>query len=122
MDYLYSIGRILIGLLFFLHGAQKLFGWFGGIGMNLPAFSLFWFAGIIELLVGAGITVGLFTRVAAAGGAVEMVIAYSMAHFPKGIIPLTNSGEPAILYLAAFLLILSQGAKKLSLSKLLFKR
>jgi putative oxidoreductase len=55
----YAIMRIIVGLLFFCHGAQKVFGLFGGInGAPVPLAALFGVAGVLELILGALVTVG----------------------------------------------------------------
>ena len=108
-QHFYIVFRVLIGLLFLAHGLQK-FGIFGG---NAVAFgTLFWFAGVIELIVGTLVTVGLITRIAALLGAVEMVVAYFLVHLSKGLNPLTNNGEPAVLYFAAFLILIAYGYQR----------
>ncbi len=117
--YLYLIFRIFVGLLFFQHGAQKLFGWFGGTTVQL--FSLFGLAGIIEFFGGILIAVGLFTRIVAFFTATEMIAAYFIAHFPKGLVPIMNNGELALLYMVAFLIILVNGAKRFGIDNVLFK-
>lgn len=106
-DYFYFVFRVLIGLLFFLHGVQKVFS-----PQPFPAFSLFWFAMIIELIVGVAIIVGGFTRIVALIGAIEMVVAYAYMHLPKGWNPLSNQGELAVLFFAAFLVLMTYGSKK----------
>lgn len=120
--YLYPVFRILIGLMFFLHGLQKMTGLFGGIdgARGLPlAFSLIWWAGIIEFVAGAFIALGVFSRFMAFISAIEMIAAYFIGHYPNGINPITNGGELAILYLASFLTIVQYGAKKWSIDKIL---
>ncbi len=122
-DYLFFIFRVLVAYLFFEHGTQKLFGWFGGInGASVPITSLFGAAGIIETVVGILIFFGLFTRLAALIGAIEMVIAYIKVHIPQNAIPLLNQGEPALLFFASFLVLLVYGARRFSLEKLLLKK
>ncbi|MEK6839443.1 MAG: DoxX family protein [Nanoarchaeota archaeon] len=107
--YFYFIFRVIVGLLFLLHGAQK-FGVFGG---DVVAFgTLFWFAGAIELIVGTLVVVGLLTRWAALVGAVEMLVAYFMKHASQGWNPLTNQGEPALLFLATFLVLMIYGYER----------
>jgi putative oxidoreductase len=82
---LYSIMRIIVGLLFACHGAQKLFGLFGGIGAAAaPLPSLMGMAGIIEFFGGLLIAIGLLTGYVAFVASGEMVFAYFMGHFPKG--------------------------------------
>lgn len=85
--------RILLGIVFFPHGMQKLFGWFGGYGfsasldaftkMGIPAFFAF-LAIIAEGFGWLGLITGLLTRVAAFAIAVEMVVAALMMHVQNG--------------------------------------
>jgi putative oxidoreductase len=123
-DQFYFGFRVIIGLLFFLHGASK----FGIIGdgnvagfataMSLPIWIAYLVAGV-ELLGGLGILTGFFTRLSAGGGAVVMVGAIVMAHVPKSIPGLIAKGGPevALLYLAAFLILMQSGSRKWSLEK-----
>lgn len=106
--YAYAILRIVVGLLFFQHGGQKIFGWFGGKPVD-PA-SLLGVAGIIEIAVGLLITVGLLAGYAAFIASGEMAVAYFMAHFPRGFWPLENDGEPAVLFCFIFLYMATRGA------------
>ncbi len=110
----YFAFRVIVGLMFMQHGAQKLFGAFGGNAVE-TYFSLFGLAGFIEFFGGLMIAFGLLTRVAALFGIADMIGAYSIAHFPQGWIPITNKGELAVLYFAAFLIIAVHGAKKFGL-------
>ncbi len=119
-DYFYAAFRILVGLMFVQHGAQKLFGALGGTQVQ-TMLSLFGVAGFIEFFGGLLITFGLFTRVAAFFGIADMLGAWYIAHMPKGWIPIQNGGELAALYFAAFLVILSQGTGKFGLDNL-FKK
>jgi putative oxidoreductase len=106
--YAYAIMRIVVGLLFVCHGGQKVFGWFGG--QPAPLMSLLGVAGIIELVLGALITIGFLTSYAAFIASGEMAVAYFMAHYPKSFWPLENQGEPAVLFCFVFLYIATQGA------------
>ncbi|MBI4154964.1 DoxX family protein [Candidatus Woesearchaeota archaeon] len=119
-DYFYLIFRIFIGFLFFQHGAQKLFGWFGKDPVALM--SLMGLAGIIEFFGGIAIFLGLFTRFIALISAIEMLVAYFYIHIPMGFIPIENKGELALLYFAAFLVLFTKGNKKFGLERLIFKR
>jgi putative oxidoreductase len=74
--------------------------------------SLMGLAMIIEVVGGALIILGLFTRTTAAIAAVEMLFAYFMAHASNGWSPLANKGEPALLFFASFLVLLAFGARK----------
>ena len=120
-DYFYLVFRVLVGLGFMLHGGQKLFGIFGSRGA-VDVFSLMGLAGIIEFFGGLLIIFGLFTAIVAAVSAVEMIVALIMAHFPGGINPLTNGGEPAMLYFAAFLAVMAYGPGRISLDRVLFSK
>lgn len=115
--YMFFIFRVIFGLVFMLHGMQKL-GWLGAAAKT----GLFLFVGIGEFMVGLGIALGLFTRLASIGGVIIMLGANIMAHWPNGINPLSNGGEAAILNLAAFLILFSLGAGKWSLNHLFFKK
>jgi putative oxidoreductase len=92
--YLYAIMRIVVGLLFTCHGAQKLFGVFGGLnGAAAPLFSLMGFAGVIEFFGGLLVAVGFLTGYAAFIASGQMAAAYFMEHFPLGFWPIQNYGE-----------------------------
>ena len=108
-NHLYVIFRIIVGLLFFMHGSQKLFGWFGSSSPT-PLVSLMGVVGIIEIVAGIAIAFGILTRLAAFGGLVVMIGAYTTAHLPKGLWPYQNGGELALMYLAAFLVLLAYGS------------
>jgi putative oxidoreductase len=112
---LYTLFRIVVGVLFAFHGAQKIFGAFGGQAM--PLMSQMGLAGMIELVCGLLVAIGLLTWVAAFIAAVEMVAAYSMAHMPRGLWPIQNGGELALLYCVAFLFIAARGAGMLSVDR-----
>lgn len=116
--YLYFVFRVLIGVIFFLHGGAKLL-W----NAQPPAmFSMFWFAGAIEIVAGALLVVGLFTRYVATITAIEMIFAWFIAHAPQGWNPLSNYGEPAALFFAAFLVLIAHGAGKWALDSRWKKR
>jgi putative oxidoreductase len=104
----YALFRIVFGLLFFMFGTQKLFGWFGG--QVPPIMSLFGAAGVIETVCGLLIMFGLFTRPAAFLASGEMAAAYFIAHFPQSPLPIVNMGERAAMFCFAFLHVASRGA------------
>ncbi|MBC6992342.1 DoxX family protein [Hymenobacter sp. BT491] len=120
-SYAYALLRLVAGLLFALHGSQKLLG-FPGDGHPVPLGSLMGVAGIIELVGGLLIMVGLFARPAAFLASGEMAVAYFMAHFPQSPWPAVNHGEPAILFCFLFLLIAAAGAGVWSLDGLRNRR
>jgi putative oxidoreductase len=103
-DAAYLILRVGAGFLFLCHGLQKLFGLFGGInGGPVPLASRFGVAGVIELVGGLLLIFGFFTRPVAVILLGEMVVAYIIAHLPRGAAPLQNGGEVALLYALIFL-------------------
>jgi putative oxidoreductase len=106
---LLALLRIVTGLLFLEHGLSKFFGFPIPFPMQ-PVPTLFLAAGIVELVAGALVTVGLFTRLAAFIASGEMAIGYFYGHFPKGFWPLVNGGEGAILYCFIFLFLAAAGA------------
>jgi putative oxidoreductase len=106
-----GIFRIVVGLLFALHGTAKLFGWPATKSGAVPFGTWpYWWAGLIELVVGLLVALGLFTRLAALLGSGTMAYAYFTAHQPDGVLPIQNGGELAVLYCFAFLLIAFAGA------------
>ena len=117
-----SAFRIIFGLLYTIHGSQKLFGWpVAAPGPIAVGDWPLWWAGLIEFVLGILITVGFFTRIAAFIASGEMAFAYFYNHWPplKGggtasFWPIENGGELAIMFCFAFLLIATTGAGTLS--------
>jgi len=110
-----SLLRVVAALLFFLHGTSKLFG-VPQFGMEEPEiFSLFWVAGIFELIGGALLIVGLYSRPVAFLLSGEMAVAYWTVHAPISIYPSENQGEAAILFCFIFLFIAAAGPGRWSL-------
>jgi putative oxidoreductase len=110
-DHIYALVRIIVGLLFACHGAQKVFGWFGGVaGGPAPLPSLFGVAGLLELFLGALVAVGFLAGYAAFLASGEMAVAYFIAHFPQGFWPISNGGELAVLFSFIFLYMAARGA------------
>lgn len=104
----YALMRIVTGLLFACHGAQKLLGVLGG--QQVPLASQLGLAGVIELVGGLLVAIGFLTSIAAFISSGEMAAAYFMAHAPKGALPIQNGGELAVLYCFVFLYIAARGA------------
>jgi len=105
---LLAILRIVAGLLFLEHGTSKFFSFPVPFPMH-PLPTLLVAAGVIELIAGALITIGLFTRMAAFIASGEMAVGYWMMHFPKSPWPVANQGEAAILFCFVFLYICAAG-------------
>ncbi len=107
---LLSVLRIVTGLLMLHHGTAKLLGFpFIANYTSLKIFSLNGIAGTLELVGGALVTLGLFTRPVAFILSGEMAVAYFMAHAPEGFFPLLNQGELAALYCFVFLYLAAAG-------------
>jgi len=124
-DQMYFVFRVFVGLLFTQHGAQKLFGWFGGVAgdsVAVPLVSLMGLAGVIEFFGGLAIAFGFFTRLVATAAALEMIVAFFMVHVKQGWIPFLNQGELALLYFASFLALIVLGNKKWNLEQALLKK
>ena len=117
--YALSLLRIVVGFTFSLHGYQKLFGLFGGIGHGraVPAASLLGAASILEIIGGALIFLGLYTRPVAFILCGEMAVAYFQQHALHGLWPISNGGELAVLYCFIFLLLVSAGAGPWSIDR-----
>ncbi|MFQ5620430.1 MAG: DoxX family protein [Candidatus Nanoarchaeia archaeon] len=117
-DKLYVLFRVLVGLLFFQHGLQKVFGLLGGTAQT--AWTLMWGVGVFELLVGLFIALGLWTRLSSLVGMIIMAAAYYQAHW--GFPPIVTKGELAALYFAAFLGLFVYGNGKASLEQAIWKK
>jgi putative oxidoreductase len=105
-----SVLRIVAALTFMEHGLSKLFGFPVWPANGGPAaFTLLWFAAIIEALGGLLLALGLFARPVAFIMSGEMAIGYWMAHAPKSFFPLINGGDAAVLYCFVFLYIAAAG-------------
>lgn len=109
--------RVVAGFLFIQVGGMKLFGWFGGMpGGATAAFpSQIWFGGVLEVFGGLLMILGLCTRPVAFVLSGEMAVAYFQFHQPRGLFPIQNHGELAVLLCFIFLLFAAQGAGPWSL-------
>jgi putative oxidoreductase len=105
----YAILRIIAGLMFAMHGTQKLFGW---PGTKDPAtVPLMITAGVIEVVAGVLIAIGLLTSWMAFISSGEMAVAYFKAHaHPIFSWPILNDGELAVLYCFVFLFMAGYGS------------
>jgi putative oxidoreductase len=118
---LYTLFRIVVGVLFAFHGAQKIFGW---LSTKAPPVlgSQLWFGGLIELIGGSLIALGLFTRCAAFVASGTMAVAYTQFHWKLALtdwqwLPIVNKGELAVLYCFVFLFIWIHGPGSASLDR-----
>jgi putative oxidoreductase len=112
----YVLLRVVAGLAFAQHGAQKLFGVLGGSAVELATQR--GAAGIIEFVGGIMIALGLFTSPIAFLASGEMAWAYFQAHAPRGFWPIQNGGELAVLYCFIFLYLSAAGSGKLSIDSI----
>lgn len=121
-----SLLRAVAGLLFFLHGTQKLFavpgGGVGPGGGAVHLASLFGLAGCIETFGGALICLGLFTQIAAFIASGEMAFAYFMVHNPRSIFPILNHGETVVLFCFIFFYLAFAGGGLYGLDAIVRKR
>ena len=118
--YARSILRIVTGLIFLEHGTQKFLSFPGGerAGSGLALGDLGAYAGLVELVAGALIALGLFTRPAAFLASGTMAVAYWYAHAPQNFFPVNNGGDAAILYCFVFLYFVFAGPGPWSLDSM----
>ena len=107
----YHVLRTVAGLMFAFHGMQKVFGVFGS--SQPPLMSQMGLGGVIELVAGAMIALGIYTRWAAFIASGTMAVAYMQFHWKfqmdENAIPTINKGELAAVYCFLFLFIACQG-------------
>jgi putative oxidoreductase len=111
----YGAMRFVVAALYTCHGAQKIFGAFGG--HKVPHDSIFFVAGVIEIVVGPLIAIGLLTRIAAFIASGEMAAAYFKQHAPHSFWPIVNKGELAVAFCFVFLFVFAFGPGRLSLDR-----
>lgn len=127
------IVRMPVGLILASHGAQKLFGWFGGYGLEgtgqwmasiglEPGYLMALLAGSAEFFGGLALILGLFTRPAAALSAFTMLVAIFSVHFEHGLFISNNGYEFALALLAATAGLAIQGAGSYSIDSALAKK
>src|SRR5437870_10711548 len=137
-DYALFVARLILGIVFFAHGAQKMLGWYGGgvytatmhyftQTQGIPAPFAF-LAITAEFFGGLGLIFGLLTRIAAFGIVVNMIVAILMVHLPNGLF-MNWSGkqkgegyEYHLLAIALGWLLIVKGAGALSIDRLMSSR
>lgn len=126
----FSVLRILVGLIFMAHGAQKLFGLFGGYGLEgtgqwmesiglTPGYAMALLSGSAEFFGGLAVVLGLLARPAALVLSVTLIVAIFTVHIGNGLFMSNNGSEFALALLGGTLAILIEGAGRLSLDRLL---
>ena len=122
----YFLLRVVAGLLFFQAGSLLVLGWFGGMpgkaGSTAPLMSQVGIGGLLEFFGGIAIMLGLFTRPVAFILSGEMAVAFWQFHAPKGLWPIVNHGEPAVLFCFIFLYMAAHGAGDWSLDALIRRK
>jgi putative oxidoreductase len=122
--------RVPVGIILAAHGAQKLFGWFGGYGLEgtgqwmasiglEPGYLMALMAGSAEFFGGLALILGLLTRPAAAVGAFTMLVAIFSVHFEHGLFMSNNGYEFALALFAATAALAIQGAGSFSIDNVL---
>jgi putative oxidoreductase len=125
--------RVGTGVIFAAHGAQKLFGWFGGYGLEgtagwmtsiglEPGLLMASMAGGAEFIGGLLLIVGLLVRPAALMLAVTMVVAIVTVHLPNGLFLANNGYEFGLALLAVSIGLVLRGAGSLSVDSVLQAR
>ncbi|MDY6943894.1 MAG: DoxX family protein [Pseudomonadota bacterium] len=124
--------RIPVGIIFVAHGAQKLFGWFGGYGLEgtgqwmasislNPGYLMALLAGSAEFFGGLALILGLLVRPAAAVLAFTMIVAILAVHIGNGLFMSNNGYEFGLALLAASVALVISGAGRGSLDAMLAK-
>jgi putative oxidoreductase len=120
----YTLLRVGAGLLFAVHGMQKIFGVLSKVPP--PVGSQLWIGGLIELVTGLAIAAGAFTVWAAFLASGTMAVAYVQFHwklsFDAGFFPVVNKGELALLYCLVFFYVACRGAGRWSVDSVLARR
>ena len=125
--------RVPVGIIFVAHGAQKLFGWFGGYGLEgtggwmesiglAPGVLMALLAGSAEFFGGLALVLGLLTRPAAFALSIAMLVAIFSVHFANGLFMSNNGYEFGLALLAASVSLLFSGAGKASVDSLIAKK
>ncbi|MDF9617612.1 DoxX family protein [Pseudomonas entomophila] len=125
-----SVVRILVGVIFMAHGAQKLFGLFGGYGLEgtgqwmesiglAPGYFMALLSGSAEFFGGLALVLGLLARPAALALTVTLVVAIFSVHINNGLFMSNNGYEFALALMAGTVAVLIEGAGRLSLDRLI---
>ncbi|MBG9991467.1 DoxX family protein [Pseudoalteromonas sp. NZS37] len=125
--------RVPVGLILAAHGAQKLFAWFGGYGLEgtgqwmasiglEPGYWLAMMAGSAEFFGGIALAIGLLTRPAAVVAGFTMMIAIFSVHISNGLFMANNGYEYALTLLVVTVVLAIQGAGSFSLDNVLVKK
>lgn len=125
-----TVVRVLVGIIFIAHGSQKLFGAFGGYGLEgtgqymaslglTPGYLMALLSGSAEFFGGLGLVVGLLARPAAVVLAATLVVAIFSVHISNGLFMANNGYEFALALLGGVIAVLIEGAGRLSIDRTL---
>lgn len=121
--------RLTIGLAFFLHGAQKVFGWFGGSGLEKWSEYLAsqnyskpiaYLAAYVEMIAGILLIAGVFTKLSAGSMLIFMLFAVWIAHFEKGYFSQKGGYEYQLLLIVSCVVLIILGGGEFSIDKYIF--
>ena len=116
---LLSVLRIVTAFLYMAHGTMKWFAFPAPFPFPITLGSLPGIAGVLEIVGGALLLLGLFSRPVAFLLSGEMAFAYFMAHAPKNFWPILNGGESAVLFCFVFLYLAAAGGGPWSLDRMM---
>lgn len=125
LDAAFLVLRVVVGVIFVAHGAQKVFGAFGGNGIGafsvmigklgfVPPLLWAWIAALTEFVFGMCLILGVLPRLSAAMIAVDMLVAIVKVHGPHGFFAMNGGFEFPLLILASCVSLMLSGAGKIS--------
>ena len=125
-----TVVRLFVGIIFAAHGAQKLFGLFGGYGLEgtgqwmesiglAPGYLMALLSGSAEFFGGLALVVGLLARPAALALTVTLIVAIVSVHIGNGLFMSNNGYEFALALLAGTVAVMIEGAGRFSLDRLI---
>lgn len=128
--YSFFILRIITGIILSAHGSQKLFGWFGGYGLEgvgkwmdsiglHPGYLMAFMSGSVEFFGGIALILGLFTRIAGLASSILLLVAIISVHLNNGLFLANNGFEFALALLASTITLTIEGGGKFSIDKLI---
>jgi len=128
--YSFLILRIITGIILAAHGSQKLFGWFGGYGLEgvgkwmdsiglHPGYLMALMSGSVEFFGGLALILGLFTRLAGLATTILLLVAIVSVHLNNGLFLANNGFEFALALIASTITLTIEGGGKFSIDKLI---
>jgi len=132
-DYAPIVIRLILAAIFIVHGGQKLFGLFGGSGIEgtigffasqgiEPALFFAWLVALVEFFGGIAMIIGLLTRIFAIALTIDMLVAMTVVHFENGFLVNKGGVEFTLAILGLSISLILIGSKKWSLDNWLCKK